>query len=394
MGNPESGNKNAERPVYLDCAATTPIEPLVADEVLLYMSQEYGNAGSRTHEWGVRAKRRVQEAREQVAGLVGCATDEVVFTSGATEANNLALLGLEPYARESGRTHVITTAIEHKAVLEPLARLGARGFDVSVVEPDSEGSVNAHEIAQHLRDDTVLVSVMLVNNETGVIQPIDEISGVLAEHDAYLHVDAVQGVAKGVTAARNSRIDLLSLSGHKLFAPKGIGALVARRRGYKRVPLTPLMVGGGQERGLRAGTAPTALIAGLGLAAEMAVKDVVQRHVACKAFGDALVGALEPLNPVINGSAERVPDILNVSLTGLDSEAAIVASKREIAISNGAACTSQSYDASHVLTAMGLPPERIASALRFSWCHLTPTPDWASVLSAWQSVSKPVREVA
>ena len=250
---------------YLDCNATTPVEPRVRDLVIQYMETEFGNAGSRTHEFGARAKQASQKARDQVAVLVGAKPDEVVFTSGATEANNLALLGLAEYGRREGRRHIISTAIEHKSVLEPLERLGRGGFDVTLIAPEPGGWVLPEKVASALRPDTLLVSAMHVNNETGVVQPLTEIALGLARHPAFLHVDAAQGCGKELLALRDPRIDLISISGHKLYAPKGIGALVTRRRGFERIPLEPLMVGGGQERGLRPGTLPVHLAVGLGL---------------------------------------------------------------------------------------------------------------------------------
>jgi len=256
-------------PVYLDCNATTPIEPAVGEVVRGYLFEEFGNEGSRTHEYGARAKQAVQRARDQVAAVVGVGRDEVLFTSGATEANNLAILGLIEFGLAENKRHVITTAIEHKAVLEPIAVLERRGFTVTVVPVEQDGTVRPDAIRAALRPDTVLVSVMAANNETGARQPISEITDTLASHEAFFHTDAAQSFGKDLAVLRNPRIDLLSVSAHKLYGPKGIGALVTRRRGYAKPPLSPLMHGGGQERGLRPGTLPVALIAGLGKAAEL-----------------------------------------------------------------------------------------------------------------------------
>jgi cysteine desulfurase len=310
----------------------------------------------------------VNRAREEVAAVVAAKPDEVLFTSGATESDNLAILGLAPHGEATGRRHIISTQIEHKAVLEPLEVLARRGFDVTLLAPDEGGWISAASVAAALRPDTLLVSVMAVNNETGVIQPIEEIAQVLDDHDALLHVDGAQAFGKLIQPLQQPRIDLLAVSGHKIGAPKGIGALIARRRGYKRPPLTPLMYGGGQERGLRPGTLPVPLIAGLGTASTLALREAGQRAASAEAIKKELIEALLPMGATINGDPERtIATTLNVSMPGIDSEAAIVALKDVVAVSNGSACSSQSYEPSHVLRAAGLPHERIEGALRFSW---------------------------
>lgn len=356
------------RPTYLDYAATTPVDPRVADEVLKYMAYEFGNAGSRTHSFGQVARERVKRAREEVAEVVAAKPDEVVFTSGATESDNLSILGLAAHGERTGKKHIISTQIEHKAVLEPLAELQKRGFEVELLPPEPGGWVSPDAVAAALRPETLLVSVMAVNNETGVIQPIQEIASALAQHDAFLHVDAAQAFGKLIALLQNPRVDLLAISGHKIGGPKGVGALVTRRRGYKRPPLEPLMFGGGQERGLRPGTLPVALIAGLGRAAQLALAEVDQRSAASELVRDELLAALLPLGAQRNGDPQRtISSTLNVSIPGVDAEAAIVALKDLVALSNGSACTSQSYEPSHVLVAAGLPQERIDRALRMSW---------------------------
>ena len=235
-------------PVYLDCNATTPLEPRVRQVLLRYLDEEYGNEGSRTHEYGAAAKRAVQNARDQVAALVGCKREEVLFTSGATESNNLAILGLAKHGLASGRRHIVTSAIEHKAVLEPLDALASQGFEVTRVTPNADGIVSPERLLAAVRPETLLVSVMQVNNETGVEQPLEAIAAGLASHEAYLHTDAAQGFGKRLSALRNPRVDMISVSGHKIYAPKGVGALLLRKRGYEKTPLVPLMHGGGQER--------------------------------------------------------------------------------------------------------------------------------------------------
>lgn len=369
--------------VYLDCNATTPVDPGVEEEFLHYVREEFGNAGSRTHEYGTRAKQAVQRGRDQVAAVVNCQREEVIFTSGATESNNLAILGLRAHGEKMGRKHIVATAIEHKAVLEPLEHLATNGFEVTLVQPDTDGSVSVAAVSDALRPDTLLVSVMHVNNETGVIQPISEIAKALAKHEAFFHVDAAQGFGKRLLELQNRRIDLISISGHKIYAPKGIGALITRRRGYERPPLTPLVFGGGQERGLRPGTLPVALIAALGKAAELAARDVEKRNKHCAAIKQEALAAFAKVGGLVTGCvAKSLPNTLNIAVPGLDSEAVMLALKEQVAISNGSACTSQNYTASHVLTAMGLSEDRVKGALRFSWCHLTPQVDWAAVVEA------------
>ena len=340
--------------------------------VTKYLLQDFGNAGSRTHEYGLRAKRAVANARSEVARLVNADPSEVLFTSGATESNNIALLGLAEALLERGATHVISTAVEHKAVLEPLEVLAKKGFSVTLVRPGESGRVDPDQVAKALTPLTGLVSVMHVNNETGVIQPLAQLTKALEGHPAYFHVDAAQGFGKteGLDA---DRIDLISVSGHKIYGPKGIGALIARRRRSTRPPLTPLMVGGGQERGLRPGTLPVHLIAGLGEAARLARLEVSQRNARCLLIKDQLFGMLKSMDIEVNGDpAHTLASTLNVAIPGVDSEAALVALKGVVAISNGAACTSNSYTRSHVLEAMGLSDQRIDGSLRWSWCHMTP----------------------
>ena len=350
------------------------------DEVLRYMSIEFGNAGSRTHDFGLRAKKAVQRAREQVAEVVRAKPEEVIFTSGATESNNLAILGLAQFGERTARRHILTTEIEHKAVLEPIGEMARRGFEVTYVKPSSGGWVDPEEVRRRVRSDTLLVSVMQVNNETGVAQPIEEIAALLTEHPAFFHVDSAQGFGKEILPLRNVRVDLISVSAHKIFGPKGIGALISRRRGYERSPLTPLLFGGGQERGLRAGTLPVALIVGLGLASELALREAEVRRERCQRYRERVLGALLPLNPVVNGDPDRaLPHVLNLSFRGLDSEAVMVALKGLVAISNGSACTSQTYEPSHVLAAMGAEKEIVRGAVRLSWSHCTEGPDWVEV---------------
>lgn len=359
-------------PVYLDCAATCPLDPRVLEVVYHYLATDFGNAASHNHSYGTRANKAVEHAREALGAVVGAKADEVYFTSGATEANNLAIQGIADAARDAGRTHIVSTTIEHKAVLEPLERLKSEGFEVTYVAPTEGGWVRAEDVLGAVRPDTYLVSVMYVNNETGVIQPLSDIADGLTDHPAYFHTDASQGFAKE-TREITPRIDLISASSHKIYGPKGVGALIARRRRFQRPPLKPILVGGGQERGLRSGTLPVHLCAGFGKAAELLVSEHRSWADRCAEVGSQIATALEPFNPRLNGDPARtLPCIANVSFEGIDSEATMLALKDTVAISNGSACTTAGADPSHVLASMGLSSDRVQSATRWSWCHLTP----------------------
>ncbi|MCC9309120.1 cysteine desulfurase DndA [Kitasatospora sp. RB6PN24] len=352
---------------YLDVAATTRVDQRVADVVMHWMTEDFGNAGSRTHEFGTRAKKAVQQAREQLASQMAANPEELIFTSGATESNNIALLGLAPHGEQTGRRHIISSAIEHKAVIEPLEHLKTRGFDVDFLTPDSHGRVSVEAVAERLRPDTLLVSLMHVNNETGAIQPVAELAHLLSQTPTYLHVDAAQGFGK-LPKDLTAPIDMISISGHKIGAPKGVGALLTRRRGWEKVPLQPLMFGGGQERKLRPGTLPVPLIMGLAKAEEIFRAEHASWLAGSLAFRERLLEALSATRFHVNGDAEQgVPHILNVSFDGVDAEALIVRLKHVAAVATGSACTSASYTPSHVLTAMGLPEEQAHNGLRLSW---------------------------
>ncbi len=369
-------------PVYLDCNATAPMEEEVLEAITHFFRTEYGNAGSRTHRYGTTASQAVRRAREQIAAAVNASWEHIVFTSGATESNNLALLGSVDRATHAGKRHIISTQIEHKAVLEPLEVLKSQGFEVTLLTPNRDGVVAAEEVAAALRPQTALVSVMHVNNETGILQPIAEIAEALGDHPAAFHTDAAQGFGKELDALRHPRIDFISLTSHKIYGPKGVAALVVRSS-PRTQGLTALTFGGGQERGLRPGTLPVPLIVGLGLAAEIAIRDHAKRRAQCLAFRHALLTALTPLQPVIHGHPARtLPHVVNLRFDTIDSEAVMLALRDEVALSNGSACTSSRYEPSHVLAAMGLSAEEAQAATRWSWCHLTPQPDWPRLVQA------------
>lgn len=373
---------------YFDWAATTQVEQRVAEIALNYMVNDFGNSGSRTHAIGTTARSATEVARKQVADVVGADVDDVIFTSGATEADNLAILGLREHAIKRGLNHIITSSAEHKAVLEPIQHLEAQGFRVTYLKPNEDGLISAQDVSNSLSEKTFLVSVMQVNNETGILQPINEIGRYLENHSAYFHVDAAQGFGKSLEDLLDKRIDLISASGHKLYAPKGVGALIMRKRnGRERVPLEPLMFGGGQEKKIRPGTLPVALIAAFGLACELAQTENSERANKCREIEELVTNFVLTAGGEINGSrANSIPNILNASFPGIDSEAFILATKEVIAISNGSACTSSSYEKSHVLQAMGLAEKRLDSAIRFSWSHFADLPDFDELLAALQSV--------
>jgi len=369
-----------DRPVYLDCNATTPIEPRVKDIVLQFLEEDFGNAGSRTHEFGNQASKAVISARNQVAKVVQANPDEVIFTSGATESNNIAILGLASYGISANKKHIVSTKIEHKAVLEPLHHLARSGFEVTLISPTPEGWIDPEEVARALRPDTLLLSVMHVNNETGVIQPIADIADAISRHPVIFHCDAAQGFGKELEQLLNSRIDLISISAHKIFGPKGVGSLVSRKRGNQRLPLEAVTYGGGQERGLRPGTLPVHLIAGLGLAAEIAVRENEMRKKKCLDFKMRLLKELDSFDLRFYGDDHRTLfNCKNLSIAGIDSEAVMIAVKDLIAISNGSACTSMSHKPSHVLRAMGISGDESETATRWSWCHMTEEPDWGEI---------------
>jgi cysteine desulfurase len=356
-----------KRAIYLDYNATTPVDPEVMEVVRFYMMEEFGNAGSRTHEYGARAKKAVENAREVIATELGVRTGDVIFTSGATESNNLAILGLEAEGRRTGRMHLISSQIEHKAVLEPLAELERRGFSLTLLPPDRNGVVPAAALQEALRQDTLLVSLMHVNNEIGTIQDIPGYSAVLADHPAYFHMDAAQSFAK--MSVVFDRVDLISASGHKIGAPKGVGVLGMRRRKWSAPPLKPLMFGGGQEAGLRPGTLSVHLIAGLGKAVELSVSSSQLRMERSATMKRMLTGRL-PVGAQILGDQDRVvPWTLSLLLPGVDSEAQILGLQGIAAVSNGSACTSADYKPSHVLLAMGLDSTAAQCVLRLSWSH-------------------------
>jgi cysteine desulfurase len=362
------------RPVYLDHASTTPVDPRVAAAMArcLTAEGEFGNPASASHSFGDAAGALVETARAQVAAGVGAAPQEVVWTSGATEANNLAIFGVAQYYREQGR-HIITARTEHKAVLDPCRELERRGWRVTYLAPDSGGVIHPDQVAAALQADTVLVSIMQVNNEIGVIQDISAIGAVCAKHGgAWLHVDAAQSVGKIAVDFAELGVDLMSLSAHKVYGPKGVGALLVSRRGSRgggreRVQLTALQFGGGQELGLRAGTVATHQVVGMGLAFELARTAPPSEVERIAVLRERLWQGLVSLGGTFrNGDAKRsVPHVLNVSFEGVEGESLLAAVRGRLAVSTGSACTSALQEPSYVLRALGRDDILSESSLRF-----------------------------
>ncbi|MEJ2111880.1 MAG: cysteine desulfurase NifS [Acidobacteriota bacterium] len=349
--------------IYLDNSATTPMDPAVLESMLPYFRENFGNASS-VHLHGQHARKAVEEARRAVADFIGAETKEIVFTSGGTESDNAALWGIFRSGYRPG-SHIITTKIEHSAVLETCMFLEKQGAEVTYLPVDSTGRVDPEAVEDAVRDETILISVMHANNETGIIQPVEEIHEIAERHGIVLHTDAVQTIGKIPVKVKDLGVDLLSLSAHKIHGPKGLGVLYIR----KGTKFRPLVTGGAQERRRRAGTENVAAIVGLGTAARLAGERLPEMATRVAKLRDRLESyALEHIPGVgINGRADRLPNITNLSFERLEGEGAVIALDLEgLSVSTGSACTSGSVDPSHVLLAMGLRPDVVESSLRFS----------------------------
>jgi len=359
--------------IYLDYAATTPVDPQVAAEMsaCLTLDGNFGNPASRSHRYGWQAEEAVESARIQIANLIGANNREIVWTSGATESNNLAIKGV---LEQFSGGHIITSAIEHKAILDTCAYMESKGFEVTYLHPDRQGMINPQQIADALRPDTRLVSLMLVNNELGTVTDIASVAALLKDHAALLHCDAAQGLGKVAVDVEALGVDLMSISAHKMYGPKGIGALYVRRA--PEVVVKQQIHGGGHERGMRSGTLATHQIVGFGKAAQLVAEKGEQELAGMAALRDRLWQGLQSIGGVqLNGHAEqRSPNHLNVSVEGVDGEI-LLASMARLAVSSGSACTSASVEPSYVLKAIGLADELAHAGIRFSVGRFTSEQD-------------------
>ena len=351
-------------PIYLDYQATTPVDPRVMEAMIPYFTEKFGNPHSRSHAYGWESEEAVEIARKQVADLIGAEAKEIIFTSGATESNNLAIKGVARFYKDQ-KNHIITVATEHKCVIDACRHLEQEGFDVTYLPVKTDGLIDLDDLKKAITDKTCLVSVMAINNEIGVIQPLEEIGKICRAHKIFFHSDIAQGFGKMPLDVTKCNLDLVSISGHKIYGPKGIGALYVRRK--PRVRLEPIFNGGGQERGMRSGTVPTTLVVGLGKAAEIAMQDMDKDYKHIKKLSDKFIstimnGAKEIF---LNGNAEhRWPGNINMSFSYIEGESMILAIK-DLAVSSGSACTSSSLEPSYVLKAMGVGDELAHTSIRF-----------------------------
>ncbi|MDC0666623.1 IscS subfamily cysteine desulfurase [Nannocystis radixulma] len=359
--------QQAKRPIYLDYAATCPVDPRVLEAMLPYFSDRYGNAASRTHVFGWHAEEAVEAARREIATTLNADPKEITFTSGATESNNLAIKGVIEYLAESGKKHIVTAVTEHKAVLDTCKHLERNGCEVTYLPVGVDGRVTPEQVAAAIRPDTALVSLMFANNETGVINPVTEIGAVCRAAGVLFHTDAVQAFGKVPVDVEAMHIDLASLSAHKLYGPKGVGALYIRRR-KPRVRIAPQLHGGGHERGTRSGTLNVPGIVGFGYAAKLAREELASESARVLELREHLRRRLvtEIPHAIVNGSLEhRLPGTLNISFAYVEGESLLMGLK-DIAVSSGSACTSASLEPSYVLRAMGLDDELAHSSLRIT----------------------------
>jgi len=380
------------KPIYLDYSATTPIDPRVAEKMIPYITEHFGNPASRSHSFGWTAEKAVEEAREEVAKLVNADPREIVWTSGATESNNLAIKGASHFYSTKGK-HVLTIATEHKAVIDAVRELEREGFTATYLEPEPNGLVDLEKFKKAIRPDTVLASVMLVNNEIGVIQDIEALGNICREEKVIFHVDAAQATGKVDIDLEKLPVDLMSFSAHKTYGPKGIGALYVRRK--PRIRIEAQMHGGGHERGMRSGTLATHQIVGMGEAFRIARLEMKSENERIRILRDKLLQGLQSIEEVyVNGDlTHRIPHNLNISFNYVEGESLIMAVK-DIAVSSGSACTSASLEPSYVLRALGRSDELAHSSIRFSIGRFTTEADVDFTIQLLKDKIQKLRELS
>ncbi|MGB0473287.1 MAG: IscS subfamily cysteine desulfurase [Porticoccaceae bacterium] len=381
-------------PIYLDYASTTPVDPAVADQMVEFLtpSGHFGNPASRSHMFGWQAEAAVEDARADVAGLIGADPREIVWTSGATEANNLAIKGCAHFNTRKGK-HIITSKIEHKAVLDTCRQLEREGFEVTYLDPDKHGLIQPQAIADALREDTTVVSIMHVNNELGTLNDIAAIGKLCRENKVFFHVDAAQSAGKTEIDVEAMQVDMMSFSAHKIYGPKGIGALYVRRK--PRVRIEAQMHGGGHERGMRSGTLPTHQIVGMGAAFKLGAELLAEESARIEKLRNRLWDGVSDMDEVyLNGSSEQhVPGIINISFAFVEGESLIMA-LRDLAVSSGSACTSASLEPSYVLRALGLNDEMAHSSIRFSIGRYTTEKDVDDAIAKVRHAVEKLRELS
>jgi|TARA_E500000178_G_scaffold351527_1_gene412812 cysteine desulfurase len=380
--------------IYLDYASTTPVDPRVASKMMEFLTPdgEFGNPASRSHRFGWKADEAVEEARSYVANLVNCDPREVVWTSGATEADNLAIKGIARFYKSKGN-HIITSKIEHKAVLDPCRQLEREGFEITYLDPNEDGVITPSDVKAAIKDTTILVSIMHINNELGTVNDIEKIGEITRKNGSFFHVDAAQSTGKVDIDLQKLQVDLMSFSAHKTYGPKGVGALYVRRK--PRVRLEALIHGGGHERGMRSGTLATHQIVGMGEAFRLANEEMKNDNVKISQFHQKFLNKVKEIDHVyINGDLNnKVPNILNVSFNFVEGESLIMGLK-DIAVSSGSACTSASLEPSYVLRALGRKDELAHSSIRFSFGRFTSDDDVSNTLDILENVVHRLRELS
>ncbi len=381
-------------PIYLDYASTTPVDPAVADKMMQFLTPtgQFGNPASRSHVFGWQAEAAVEDARNDVATLIGADPREIVWTSGATEANNLAIKGCAHFNQRKGK-HVITSRIEHKAVLDTCRQLEREGWEVTYLDPDSNGLIQPQMVADAIREDTTVVSIMHVNNELGTLNDIESIGAICREKKVFFHVDAAQSAGKTAIDVEAMNVDMMSFSAHKIYGPKGIGALYVRRK--PRVRIEAQMHGGGHERGMRSGTLPTHQIVGMGEAFKVGFHNLAEESARIEALRTRLWEGVSDMEEVhLNGSEDQhVPGIVNISFAFVEGESLIMA-LRDLAVSSGSACTSASLEPSYVLRALGLNDEMAHSSIRFSIGRYTSEDDIDNAIAKVRHAVEKLRELS